>query len=148
MGENLDIGMKYWLIGLLLMMISNITINLILKTGIADNEQAVQKMITSLPWIMLLSAGVIAPFNEEILFRKCFRDTFKNNTIFILTSGIIFGLLHVSTAEAFSQFIYILPYSFLGFSFALMYIKTKSVFISMSMHMIHNTILTLISILL
>lgn len=148
LSDNLDIGIKYWLIGLFFMMSTNILINLIWKSGTATNEQAVQKMITSLPFVMLLSAGILAPLNEEILFRKCFRDTFKNNIIFVLASGIFFGFLHVSTATTLSQFIYIVPYSCLGISFAIMYVKTKSVFTSMTMHMAHNSILTLLSILL
>lgn len=148
LSDNLDIGIKYWLIGLFFMMSTNILINLIWKSGTATNEQAVQKMITSLPFVMLLSAGILAPLNEEILFRKCFRDTFKNNIVFALVSGVFFGFLHVSTATTLSQFIYIVPYSCLGISFAVMYIKTKSVFTSMTMHMAHNSILTLLSILL
>ena len=136
------------LIGLFFMMSTNILINLIWKSGTATNEQAVQKMITSLPFVMLLSAGILAPLNEEILFRKCFRDTFKNNIVFAIASGIFFGFLHVSTATTLSQFIYIVPYSCLGISFAVMYIKTKSVFTSMMMHMAHNSILTILSILL
>ena len=148
LSDNLDIGIKYWLIGLFFMMSTNILINLIWKSGAATNEQAVQKMITSLPFVMLLSAGILAPLNEEILFRKCFRDTFKNDIIFVLASGIFFGFLHVSTATTLSQFIYIVPYSCLGISFAVMYVKTKSVFTSMTMHMAHNSILTLLSILL
>ena len=148
LSDNLDIGIKYWLIGLFFMMSTNILINLIWKSGTATNEQAVQKMITSLPFVMLLSAGILAPLNEEILFRKCFRDTFKNNIVFALASGVFFGFLHVSTATTLSQFIYIVPYSCLGISFAVMYIKTKSVFTSMTMHMAHNSILTLLSILL
>lgn len=148
LSDNLDIGIKYWLIGLFFMMSTNILINLIWKSGTATNEQAVQKMITSLPFVMLLSAGILAPLNEEILFRKCFRDTFKNNIVFALASGIFFGFLHVSTATTLSQFIYIVPYSCLGISFAIMYVKTKSVFTSMMMHMAHNSILTLLSILL
>ena len=148
LSDNLDIGIKYWLIGLFFMMSTNILINLIWKSGTATNEQAVQKMITSLPFVMLLSAGILAPLNEEILFRQCFRDTFKNNIVFALASGIFFGFLHVSTATTLSQFIYIIPYSCLGISFAIMYVKTKSVFTSMMMHMAHNSILTLLSILL
>ena len=148
LSDNLDIGIKYWLIGLFFMMSTNILINLIWKSGTATNEQAVQKMITSLPFVMLLSAGILAPLNEEILFRKCFRDTFKNNIVFAIASGVFFGFLHVSTATTLSQFIYIVPYSCLGISFAIMYVKTKSVFTSMTMHMAHNSILTLLSILL
>lgn len=146
LSENIDIGIKYWLIGLLGMMVSNIIINLVFGAGQAENEQAVQKMISALPYLMVLSAGIIAPINEEILFRKIFRNNIKNNILFILISGIFFGFLHVSDASTLQQFLYIIPYSCLGISFAIMYVKTKSVFTSTFMHMFHNTVLTILSI--
>lgn len=146
LNENIDIGIKYWLIGLLGMMVSNIIINLVFGTSQAENEQAVQKMISALPYLMVLSAGIIAPINEEILFRKIFRNNIKNNILFILISGIFFGFLHVSQTSTLQQFLYIIPYSCLGISFAIMYVKTKSVFTSTFMHMFHNTVLTILSI--
>ncbi len=146
--NNIDIGFKYWLIGLAGMMISNILITIIFQGGGADNEQQVQKMIQAAPLFMILNAGLIAPINEEILFRKNFRNIFKNNIIFILVSGIFFGYLHVSGATSLLQWIYIIPYSSLGIGFAIMYSKTNTVFTSICMHMMHNTVLTLISILL
>lgn len=146
--ENIDIGFKYWFIGLAGMFISNIVITFIFKGAGAQNEQEVQKMITAAPLLMIITAGIIAPINEEILFRKNFKNVFKNNLLFIIISGIFFGYLHVSSSTSLMQWIYIIPYSSLGICFAIMYNKTNTVFTSISMHMIHNTILTLISILL
>jgi len=36
--------------------------------------------------------------------------------------------------------VYIVPYGALGFAFALSYDKTKTIYSSIAMHMIHNTI--------
>ncbi len=146
--ENLDTGFKYWMIGLLLMVISNLIINFVFKAGQANNEEAVQKMISSVPYLVLLSAGIFAPITEEITFRKVFKDNIKNKIIFILVAGIFFGYLHVSSANSIQQFLYIIPYSSLGICFAISYSKTDTVFTSMSMHMLHNMILTIFSILL
>lgn len=147
LSDNLDIGFKYWLMGLGLMMVSNIIISFVFQAGQANNEQAVQKMISSVPYLVLISAGILAPITEEITFRKVFRDNIKNNILFILISGIVFGYLHVSSAESLAQFLYIIPYSSLGICFAISYSKTNTVFTSISMHMMHNIILTLFSIL-
>lgn len=146
LSTNVDIGIKYWLIGLGFMMVSNIIINILFKAGQATNEQAVQKMISAMPYLLLISAGILAPINEEILFRKVFKDNIKNKVICILVSGILFGYMHVISATTISQFLYIIPYSSLGIAFAIMYSKTDTVFTSMSMHMFHNTILTILSI--
>lgn len=145
--KNLDIGIKYWLFGLLGMMVSNIILTFIFNNNGAENEQAVQKMISALPIVMVISAGLIAPIVEEITFRKVFRDNIKNDLAFVLISGIFFGFLHVYQSEGIGQFLYIIPYSCLGISFATMYKKTNTVFTSTMMHMFHNTVLTILSIL-
>lgn len=145
--ENVDIMVKYWVIGLVCMMASNILISILFKTGQAENEQAVQSMITALPWAMLIDAGILAPFVEEVVFRKCFRNVFKKGWLFVLVSGLVFGGMHVVTSSSIVGYLFIIPYSCLGISFALMYDKTDTIFTSVFAHMLHNTLLTLISIL-
>ena len=147
LSDNLDIGFKYWMIGLFIMMVSNLILANVLNAGEAANEQTVQKMISAAPLLLLISAGILAPILEEITFRKVFRDNIKNNIIYVIVSGFIFGYLHVSGTNDILQLLYIIPYSSLGVCFAISYVKTKTVFTSMTMHMLHNTILTLFSIL-
>ena len=144
---NLDTMVKYWTVGLVLMMVSNMLINLIFSTGQAENEQAVQSMISALPWAMLIDAGLLAPFTEEIVFRKSFRNVFGKGKLFVLLSGLVFGGLHVISATNPIGYLYIIPYSCLGIAFALMYNKTDSIYAAIFMHMFHNTVLTLLSIL-
>ena len=105
-------------------------------------------MITTLPILMLINAGIIAPIIEELTFRKAFKNVFQNKWVFILSSGLIFGGLHVITSFSTPlELLYIIPYSSLGISFAYMYYKTNTIYTSISMHIIHNTVLTLLSIL-
>lgn len=147
--DNLDSGIKYWFVGLIGMIVSNVIINLVFSTGGPGNEKTVQSMISNLPWLMLIDAGIIGPFIEEIVFRKTFKDATKNKWLFIILSSLIFGGLHVtSNIVHWYDALYILPYSCLGLSFALSYNETDTIFTSMFMHMIHNTVLILSSILL
>ena len=83
-GENFDIAFKYYFIGLAIMIGSNIIINFILKLGNSQNEQAVQGLIKTNPWLMLLFAGLFAPIIEELVFRKSFRYMFSNDILFFL----------------------------------------------------------------
>ena len=146
--KYMDIGIRCWLIGLVLMMISNIILNVILKSGGANNEKVVQTMIKTLPLLMLFDAGVIAPFNEEIVFRKTIKDIFKNKWIFLIMSFLFFGAAHViSSAKTAFDYLFIIPYGALGAAFAYAYYKTDNLFTSISIHMIHNIILITISIL-
>ncbi len=144
---NTDIMVKYWVTGLVIMMVSNLIISSFFNAGQAENEQAVQSMISALPWAMLIDAGILAPFIEEIVFRKCFRDVFQNKWVFAIASALVFGGMHVINASSMIGYLYIIPYGCLGFVFALMYNKTNTVYTSVFAHMLHNSILILMSIL-
>lgn len=146
--ENIDTGIKYWLVGLAIMMGSNIIINIVMNLGQAANEQAVQQMISALPWLMFINAGIIAPCTEELIFRKSFRKAFPNKWLFVFISALVFGSLHVVTSMTSPiELLYIIPYGALGGAFAYMYQKTDTIFTSIAMHMFHNSALILLSIL-
>lgn len=145
---NIDVGFKCWIMGLLIMIACNWILLTVFKSGGANNENAVQSMIKSLPWLMLIDAGFIAPFNEEIVFRKTLKDIFKNKWVFVISSFLLFGSVHVvGSATCLTDYLYIIPYGALGGAFAYAYYETDTVFTSMSLHMFHNFTLTLISIL-
>ena len=145
--ENIDTGIKYWIIGLIVMMVSNTILTFVLKMGQAANEQAVQQLISYLPWVMVINAGIIAPCVEEIIFRKCYKNAFPNKWLFIGLSSLVFGSLHVITSMTSPMdLLFIIPYGSLGAAFAIMYQKTDTIYTSMLMHMLHNTILIILSI--
>jgi len=145
--KNIDIGVKYWISGLLVMVISNLILTFLLKAGGANNEEQVQSMIKVFPLLMVIDAGIIAPFNEEIVFRKTLKDVIKNKWFFVILSFLFFGGAHVfNSATSFTDYLYIIPYGALGAAFALAYYKTDTIFTSMFLHIVHNTILCLISI--
>lgn len=136
---NLELAFRYWTIGFSIMLISNLFISLILGKTISGNEEIVRNYIDSSPLLMAISTVIFAPINEELTFRKSLRDALKNKWVYALTSGIIFGGLHViSYINVPSDLIYLLPYSSLGISFALLYYKTNNIFSSISMHTMHN----------
>lgn len=144
--DHLDFGVRCWAVGLFLMMASNLVINS-LAGGVAGNEQTVQSMISSLPWLMLINAGILAPINEEIIFRKSFKNVIKNKWIFVLVSGFVFGLMHVlGNINSWIDVLYIIPYGALGGAFAYAYHKTDTIFTPISFHMFHNIVLVLVSI--
>lgn len=144
--DHLDFGVRCWAVGLFLMMASNLVINS-LAGGVAGNEQTVQSMISSLPWLMLINAGILAPINEEIIFRKSFKNVIKNKWFFVLVSGFVFGLMHVlGNVNSWIDVLYIIPYGALGGAFAYAYHKTDTIFTPISFHMFHNIVLVLVSI--
>ena len=145
--ESFDIGMKLWFIGLVGMCVTNLLIATFTPIKEANNEVLVQEMLNQTPLLTFISASFFAPFLEEMLFRKCLGDIFKNKKIMVVASGLVFGLLHVIfSLQTPFDLLYIIPYGLLGSSFAYMIYKKDNIFIPMFFHMMHNGILTLISI--
>ena len=78
---------------------------------------------------------------DDLLIQKGLKDIIGYNLVFILASGLLFGSMHVlGSANNVSDLLYIIPYSSLGIAFAYLYYKTKNIFSSIVMHMIHNSI--------
>ena len=144
---SMDSAFKYWFIGLMIMCISNIAIGYMTSLSTSSNEQAVQGLISTTPYLMLFTAGILAPIAEEITFRKGIAKIFKNKWVYATASGLIFGLLHVIGSGNILEYLYVIPYGSLGFFFALTYYDTKSIYPSIIMHAIHNSALVLLSIL-
>lgn len=145
--ECIDTGLGCWVVGLVIMAVSNILITYLFKTGGANNENAVQSLIKAAPLLMAIDACIIAPFNEEMVFRKAIKDISINKYVFIVLSFLLFGGAHVlGSANTIGEFLYIIPYGTLGLMFAIAYSKTDTVFTSLIFHIIHNTSLIIISI--
>lgn len=134
--------LKYWFLALGLMMLSNAIILMLDPGSIAGNEEAIRDMFSKTPIYTFISAVIIAPILEELVFRKSFRYMFSNDILFILFSGITFGAFHVvGSFETFFDLIYIIPYSVPGLVFAYVLVKSKNIFVPMGLHFLHNGIL-------
>ena len=139
-------GVIIWAISVVLMIISNIIISTRVGST-ASNEELVQSIIKIYPVYMLLSSVIYAPFIEELIFRKSIRDFINNNIIYVLISGISFGYIHTLAGTDSKELLFIIPYAIVGSAFAYIYTKTKNIFVSMTLHAIHNAIVVIISIL-
>ena len=144
--QYLEIGLKGWLIGLGIMWLGNFLLAEFSPVKEALNENQVQLLIKTSPILAMMLTTIFAPINEEIIFRKSIQDFIKNKWIYIIVSGLIFGYLHVSGGNNIYDFLYIIPYGALGSAFAYILSKTDNIYTTILMHMIHNGILTLISI--
>ena len=130
---------SYWIIGILIMLASNFILFFINNGAIAGNEKSVRELIDKAPIFMLYQTVLYAPLSEELIFRRSFKDVFKNKYLYILISGLVFGGMHViSSASSFGDFLYIIPYGALGIAFAWLYYDTDNIFATISMHSLHN----------
>ena len=117
---------------------------------INKNMPVNQQQIEALPiWYTFPLAALLAPIVEEILFRGCIRRFIKNDTLFIVVSGFLFGILHtISEGSISGTLIMAIPYSILGAGFAYIYAKTNNITNNILCHSIHNTIVMLLQIIL
>lgn len=143
----LDSGFKYWLLGLVIMIVSNIIINFIIFRGdIAANETLNRDQMLSSPlYYTLLSMAVLGPIIEELIFRKGTEKIFNKKIYYVILSGVLFGFMHVvADLSSLLNLLYLIPYGGLGVAFALMNYETKTVFTSIMMHMVHNFVICMI----
>lgn len=143
--QNVETSLKYWLIGFTIMIVSNLFITYILNKTIAGNEEEIRGYINLMPILMIFNTIIYAPITEELAFRKSIKDAIKNKWIYILTSGIIFGLMHViSYINSPIDLIYLIPYSSLGIAFSMLYYKTNNIFSTITMHALHNSLAVIV----
>ena len=93
-----------------------------------------------------LDALFSTPIVEEVIFRGVLRRFIKNNTLFIIASGIIFGVLHtIGEASLANIIIMAMPYAVLGGGWAYLYAKTDNITNNILAHAFQNTLATLLS---
>ena len=133
---------KFWFIGLFIMMVSNLLINLIASTNIPSNEQTIRETFNISPFYIFFSAVIYAPIVEELVFRQSIKNIFKSKWLFIIISGLLFGSLHVfSDFQNITDLLYLIPYSAPGIVFAYMLEDSNNIFVPISFHFLHNGIL-------
>lgn len=140
-GKPLLDGFNYWFIGLMIMVLSNTILSALSNIGTSTNEAQIRIFLES-SWISILSIAIISPIIEELVWRQSVYDICKNKWIYIFSSGIIFGALHVFSSPITSiiDVLYLIPYCSMGIAFAYTQYKTKNIIPSITLHVIHNSL--------
>lgn len=129
---------EYILCSLFIYSILNLIIiticNFIVK-DIPTNQQALESYNIL---YLLFGTLIYAPCVEELVFRGCIRKFIKNNTLFIIISGLFFGLNHVIGSSSLIQYIFILDYGFAGMYLAYLYTKFNNIYLNITTHFILN----------
>ena len=126
------------------MIISNIIITMFTSIETSSNQEAIISTLYKAPIYTCIMSIIFAPILEELVFRLSFRKIFNSNILFIVTSGLFFGFMHVSSPNSIAEFLYIIPYSIPGVIFAYTLTKSKNIYVPIGLHFIHNTIMMLI----
>lgn len=112
------------------------------------NQNLIQTYLKTSPILMFFTTAIFAPFYEEVLFRLGFRKVIKNKYLFIIISGVVFGILHVFPLEdgvdillGISQSI---SYVTMGIFLSYIYAKTDNIFMSIGIHFLNNFLSVLV----
>lgn len=135
----LNEGFKYYVIGLIMMVATNILIVNLNGGNIANNEELNRSIISVYPIYAISSIALLGPLTEEITFRGGFKKAFSSIVFYTVFTGILFGGAHVlGSINTFSDVLFIIPYSVLGMVFSYICYKTDNIFTSISIHIFHN----------
>src|SRR5574344_142431 len=138
--EYLRIGFKAWIIGLIIMCISNLVINLLFTSGIAANESTDRFILSQYPLFSVIGMIVCGPFIEELAFRVGFKDHVNNKWLYYISSIMLFASMHVLNGITTPiELLYFIPYGALSWSFAYALNKTNNIFTTTIVHTFHNT---------
>lgn len=67
-----------------------------IELEVSNNQSLIEKLMHGKGSVMLIiSCCLLAPFEEEVLFRGGIKQIIKNKKVFVAVSGLIFGLMHV-----------------------------------------------------
>ena len=131
---------KNWFFGLLIMYASNIIIISLIK-NIASNESYNRELLFNMPIYSIVVMAIVAPLLEELIFRLSIKDIFKNKWVYATVSGLIFGLMHMTTITKPIELLYTISYGSLGFFFAKSVYETDNIISSMIAHITHNSLI-------
>ena len=139
--KNIIFTISLWIIGFLLMMLSNYIINyLIFDSGISANEAANRDLLFNHTITYSILMCLILPFLEEVCFRLEFKENIKKTTYFILISSFLFAIVHIINISSLLELIYLIPYLILGLTFSIIYQKTDCIYMNILAHILHNTL--------
>ena len=146
--DNFKSSLRCYIVGFMIMVISNSLINIFFAGASANNEETVRILIQAYPLYMIFSVAIYAPLVEETIFRRTFKDIFKpfDNSkyikyLYVGLSGLIFGAMHILGQSSSSiDYLYVIPYASLGCAFAWLYYKTDNLFSTIILHSLHNLV--------
>ncbi len=106
----------------------------------SDNQNIVESLIGSAPMMMFISSVLLAPFVEEVIFRLGFKEVISSKKAYILTSGIVFGFIHIFPTDLniVIALIQSIIYVSIGIVLAWMYEKENNIYFVIVAHALNN----------
>ena len=113
---------------------------------VSDNQSVIEEILGSKSaWAMIISAGILGPICEELVFRKGIFDICKTKEMGLIVSSLLFGSIHVISSlgmyNGISIILMTIPYVFSGIALGIVYIKNDcNIWIPTIVHIASNVI--------
>ena len=129
---------------------ASILLNLVLMqftdTTTSANQSEIIHAVQISPWLTMFTTMIYAPIVEEILFRGVFYRCLRPH-MSVFRAGFIsafaFGFIHVMVSfftGDYGDMIYLLSYALIGAFLVAAYEKNDTIFASILLHFINNSI--------
>lgn len=132
----------------LIPLITSIIVGLFIKNKTVSNETT-ESILSMSIYAKILTAVLVAPVAEEIVFRGMIFDAFKKDTktwAYPIMSGLMFGLMHAQPGGVLEVLVPVIVTGVAGMTWARLYQKEQNLYLTMFAHMMYNGIVVLISI--
>lgn len=113
---------------------------------VSDNQSVIEEILSSKSaWAMIISAGILGPVCEELVFRKAIFDACKTKEMALLLSSALFGSIHIISSigmyNGLSIILMTIPYIFSGVALGIIYIKNDcNIWVPTIVHILSNVI--------
>ena len=139
--KYLSFGIKVWIAGILIMIVSNNVIYHFITSNIAYNQEANIAIMNNYPLYAVLSMVIAGPFIEETVFRLSFKNVINNKKLYYILTILIFTSLHVLNGITNPlQLLFFIPYGSLAFALTYILDKTDNIFTTIILHTLHNAL--------
>lgn len=139
--KYLSLGFKVWIIGVMVMILSNNIIYNFVTNNVAYNQSANAAILHKLPLYSVISMVVCGPFIEEIVFRLSFKNVLKNKKLYYILSVLIFTSLHVLNGiKSPFELLFFIPYGALAIALSYILDKTDNIYTTVVIHTLHNAL--------
>lgn len=112
------------------------------------NQNTIELLAKESPFLIFISSSLLAPVYEELLFRLGIKRVIKNKYLFIISSGLIFGLLHIfPLSEGITLalgLIQSITYVTMGIFLAYIYENSGNIVNSIGVHFLNNLLSILV----
>lgn len=109
----------------------------------AINQMVIMRALNSSGAIfMILSAVIMGPIVEELIFRKSIIGLFKSNKMGLIVSSVLFGSIHlIGEPSILAALVNGISYFVMGFIFGYIYLKNnKNIMAPIAVHILSNLI--------